>query len=340
MKVIAYSTLREPVEPDFDCRIVEDQSRETPGFVSHLNNLIGWACDAGEAPMTQTLYGVLRHLERTRHQIQFEIGDGALDHLADWGRRSNSIFALTDKTLRDPDGAILVDRENNQEDELAAVPYPVDAIERNRENRERLARREINVAESLPPVPGEAEVILRPSDEVAWRTLALFITSVRAESVATKQPIPADQLKAKSPMSFEAMSPAELAFIEDENPDPQLVVNFAWRYEALFALQWALGLHDQLKFPDDICDVPRVAETMVDHSDRDLVLHARLRPIDELLDAIDLNGQMLWAARQARIENRDPPQNLDGGVLSERQHAFNWLIRMGEAAWDDVDTPT
>ncbi|TWT54320.1 hypothetical protein Pla22_19660 [Rubripirellula amarantea] len=340
MKVIAYSTLREVREPDFPCQVLEVQTRETPGFVSHLNGMIGWACDSGEANMTPILYSVLRHLERTRNQVQMEIRDSDLEHLAQWGRRSNSIYWLADQTLRDPDGAILVDRENDQVNELASVPFPDDARLRNQKNRERLAQRGISVIDTLPPIPGESEVVIRPSDEVAWRSLALFITAVRAESVATDQPISAEQLKAKSPMSFEAMTPNELAFLETDQPDTQQVINFAWRYEALFALQWALGLHDQLKFPDQICDVPRVAETMVDYSDRDLVLHARLRPVDELLDAIDLNGQMLWAARQARIENREPPENLDGGVLSERQHAFNWLIRLGEAPWDDVDTPT
>ena len=117
-------------------------------------------------------------------------------------------------------------------------------------------------------------------------------------------------------------------------------MNFAWRYEALYALQWSLGLHTELKSPTEICDVPAVAETMVDRADRELITETRLRPVDELLDALDLNYQMLWAARHATTQGRETPAGLDGGVLVERQHALNWLIRFAGADWDDVDTPS
>lgn len=28
------------------------------------------------------------------------------------------------------------------------------------------------------------------------------------------------------------------------------------------------------------------------------------------------------------------------GVVAERHHALNWLVRFMDADWDDVDTPT
>ena len=79
---------------------------------------------------------------------------------------------------------------------------------------------------------------------------------------------------------------------------------------------------------------------MVERPNRELITDARLRPISEILDALDSNYQMLWAARQAGVAGKEIPAGLDGGVLVERQHALNWLIRWGGAAWDDVDTPT
>jgi hypothetical protein len=33
-------------------------------------------------------------------------------------------------------------------------------------------------------------------------------------------------------------------------------------------------------------------------------------------------------------------KGLDPGVIQERHHALNWLVRFEDAEWDDVDTPT
>ncbi|KAA1261388.1 hypothetical protein LF1_39350 [Rubripirellula obstinata] len=340
MIVTAYSTLRQDSQPDFPCEILETKSRQNSDLVGHLNSVMGWACDFGKLEMTQTLFAVLQHLERTRNWYQFDVMRDDLDAMTAWGIKTNSIFGMPDRSLRDPKGAVLVDRENDSVDEEARVPHPIDAVERSIANRKLLADRGIDVMEDLPPSIGEDEVILRSADEVGWRTLALFIVAVRAESLASGNPIASEQLRSKSPMSFEALTPSEQAFLENDGPDQQTVVNFAWRYEALYALQWALGLHAELKSPTEICDVPAVAETMVDRSDRELVTETRLRPVDELLDALDLNYQMLWAARQAKTQGRETPAGLDGGVLVERQHALNWLICFAGADWDDVDTPS
>ena len=340
MIVIAYSTLRRNFDVDFPCQDFESKTREDPELATHLNSVMGWACDFGKVQMTQTLFAVMQHLERTRNWYQFDVSEQDFEALAKWGVKTNSIFGMPDRTLRDPSGAVLVDRTSESEDPNASLPHPQDAIRRSTVNRKLLSERGVQVLDGLPPSIGEDEVVMRSADEVAWRMLALFIVAVRAESVASGQPIAPAHLKAKSPMAFETLSPAEQAFLETESPDEQTVVNFAWRYEALYTLQWALGLHSELQAATEICDVPAVAETMVDHSDRELVTETRLRPVDELLDALDLNYQMLWAARQAAAQGQPPPAGIDGGVLVERQHALNWLIQLGSAPWDDVDTPS
>lgn len=340
MIVFAYSTLRKNLDPDFPCEMIETQTREDSDLVAQLNAVMGWACDFGKVEMTPTLLGVLQHLERTRNAYQFHVRTEDLDGMTQWALRSNSIFGMPDRSLRDPQGAVLVDRQNDHVDAAANLPHPADAIQRSAENRALLAKRGIEVTDLLPPAIGEDEVVMRSADEVGWRMLALFIVAVRAESIASGNPIAANLLREKSPMAFEALSPAELNFLSDDSPDPQVVVDFAWRYESLYTLQWTLGLHAEFKPPTDICDVPAVAETMVDRADRELVTETRLRGVDEILDALDLNYQMLWAARDAKTAGRDLPAGLDGGVLVERQHALNWLIQLGNADWDHVDTPS
>lgn len=340
MIINAYSTLREPHKLDFPHHLLGQRGRSMPALIEHLNGFMGFVCDDGKREMTATLYAVMQHIQRTRQHFSFEVADDALNSSTAWGWCSNSIYFLTDNTVRDPAGAVLVDPASGQPESTAVVPYPSDAIARRQRMRDKLTTLGINISNDLPPTLGQAEVMMRPDDEAGWRMLSLFIVAVRAESLATGNLIPVPQLRAKSPMAFEAMSPDELAFVADETPDHQSIVNFAWRYEALYLLQWALGLHDELKFADTICDVPLVAETMVNQADRQIVNAAKLRPATEILEAVEENQQMLWAARQARIENREPPAGLDGGVLSERQHALNWLIQFGDAPWDEVDTPT
>ncbi|TWU60537.1 hypothetical protein Poly51_08130 [Rubripirellula tenax] len=340
MIVNAYSTLREPPEIDFEHTLSLHRELDDPAMVPHLGDMMGLACDRGRREMSATVYAVMRHLERTRHHYRFEIDDDALDGLAVWGWQSNSILMTTDQSFRDPARRILVHGDTGEAEGNATVPFPIDAIDRAADTRQAMSAMGLDVPHELPPVVGVGEVTMRSDDDIGWRMLALFITAVRAESLAASKGIPAAQLKAKSPMAFEALTPLERGFIEADNPDQQSIVNFAWRYEALYTLQWAVGMHSELKFADEICDVPLVAETMVNQADREIVTSVRLRPVKQILDALDMNLRLLWAARAAAMEQRECKVKLDGGVLSERQHALNWLVRFGGVPWDEVDTPT
>ena len=188
----------------------------------------------------------------------------------------------------------------------------------------------------------EAEVELRPTEEVAQRALALFVVALRAESLGVGKEIPIAEFKRNRPLAFGALTRKETSFLNAAAPDQQQIANFAWRYEALFLLQWALGLMPDLRYPSSICDVRAVARTMLDVSEDDVLAGAQLRPTATLLDALDLHFRLHWAVRQARLDGnaKDALQDLDPGVVLERHYALNWLVRFEDADWDDVDTPT
>ncbi len=338
--VNAYSTLLDPTPLVFDHNLRGQRDRSDVELPDHLNGFIGFIMDSGNREMTPSLYAVMRHLQRVHHHYSFEVEESELDALSTWGWQSNSIFFMTDSTVRDPDGAVLVAPDSGLPEDEAQIPFPADARARKLRSIEQLTSRGIETPDMLPPVLGEDEVVLRAADEVAWRALALFIVAVRAESLATKRTIPVDQLRQKSPMAFESLSPAEHAFMNDPNPAEELVVSMSWRYECLYVLQWALCFHEELSFADNICDVPLVAETMVGRDDRQIINMARLRPVTQLLDALDMNQRMLWMARQAHIDGTDLSSKLEGGVVAERQHALNWLVRFENTDWDEVDTPS
>ncbi|TWU35265.1 hypothetical protein Q31b_53610 [Novipirellula aureliae] len=345
LQIHAYSTLRMPIAPDFPCRSLHQEHRLDAHLPPSLQELMNRVMEGGNREMTQSLYAVMRHIERVHHHYRFEIAEAELQQISKWAWESNSILVYPDRSVRDPAGHRLVDTETGLPDEHAKIPFPVDARERKLVSEQTLRNRLIDTPESLPPVISELEVEFRDADEVAWRCLALFMVAVRAESLSAGKPIPIGKLREKSPMAFEALTPNEIEFLNTDHPDQQSVVNFLWRYEALFTLQWALGMHAHMPFPDEICDVPKVAELQIAQPNRLQVAEAELRQGSshasrELLDAVDMNYRMLWAARNAKVHDQTPPSGIDGGVISERQHALNWIIQFENADWDDVDIPS
>jgi hypothetical protein len=86
--------------------------------------------------------------------------------------------------------------------------------------------------------------------------------------------------------------------------------------------------------------VPDLAAAMAGQSEADFVASARLRPVGEILDALDLCFRLHWALTEARVNDGPEVKGVEGGAVLERHYAFNWLTRFQEANWDDVETPT
>ncbi|WP_153555885.1 DUF4272 domain-containing protein [Roseimaritima sediminicola] len=336
----AYGTLLAPTPVDFPCDALHHRDRSAAELSEHLNQFMGYVSAGGQREMTASLYAVLRHLQRVQHQWSFEVDADQREAVSRWAWRANAVLFYPDGSIRDPDHHVLVDPETGLPADAAQLPFPPEARQRKAQSELLLRNRLIDTPPALPPVVAESEVRLRTAEEVAQRAMALFIVAVRAESLASGQPIPVENLQARSPLAFAALSPQENQFLATDEPDQQSVMQAAWRYEALFSLQWALGLHAELPFPDTICEVPVVAETMLPRINEAFAAGAQLRETSEILDALDLHQRLLWAARQAHQNQQDPPAAIDGGVISERQHALNWLVRFEDAPWDDVDIPS
>jgi hypothetical protein len=143
--------------------------------------------------------------------------------------------------------------------------------------------------------------------------------------------------------------------LESEEADPDLACKLLWRLEGLWVLAWALG-ELELPWPAGFCDVSRLTANVLDCESRsDFVDNAALRPKAEILDTLELTLLQRWAVPDAFLHQREIPMDLDWtgeaemmpvrdcpttGAVAERHHALNWLVRFGDADWDDVDTPT
>ena len=331
-----YCTLLDLPALDFEHRLLGKRDRTDPDLGQHLNGFMGFVMK-DDRPMTATRFAILNHLQRVRHHLSLEIEEDAFDGLARWATAANAVLFFPDGTVRDPVGHVLVDPETGDAESSAAVPYPADAHARKQASEAWLAERSIPFAATLPPVVGAPEVALRSDADVVKRAQALLAVALRAESIVNGDPLPIEDIHRR--LELRGLSPSEHAFLDQEQPDQQTLVNHVWRYEAAWVMEWALGLVDDLPAPTAICDVPRTARTLVD-ADPEQLQHAKLRPASEILDALDLHLRVHWAVREARRTQSPPPADIDPGVVMERHHALNWLVRFQDADWDDVDTPT
>ncbi len=333
----AYCTIRNAPEPDISCENLNRRDRSDPELAEHLKGFMGYVQQHSPG-VTQSVYDLLRHIGRVQVQYSFQVDPNQLLFVGSWALEANAVLFYEDGTVRNPHTQILVSPIEGASNKDATLPYPSDAVQRKKETEGFLSFRELEAASTLPPVIGEGEVVLRSAKEVAERALALFVVALRAESLATGKEIPVDELRARMPLAFDYLSPAEKAFLA--NPDEQAVIQFAWRYEALFVLLWALGVFEEMPFAGEICDVPAIAEKMIGLDQAAFMNDASLLDASKILDALDLQFRLHWIVRQAQVDGTEVPAGVDGGVVMERHHALNWLVRFEDADWDDVDVPT
>lgn len=334
-----YCTHRHPPEPDFDHTLRSRRDRSDAQLAEHLQGFLGYVHDKTGGQLSQKIYHLMRHIQRVQHQIAIDVADGALDAFAPWAAASNAVVFTPDGKVRDPDGLVIVNPDG-EPDADARIPFPRSALDRRGRTHAFFDSRELAYMKQLPPVLGEEELHLRPPQDVAGRALGLFLVALRAEALATDEPLPLADLRQRIPQAFAQLSPAEQDFIADPAPERQLIIQMAWRYEALNLLLWTLGRVDDLTYPTAICDVAGVVQTIVGQDLDAFIAAAALRQPSEILDIMDLHYRLHWIARQARLENRDSPDGLDEGVITERRKALNWLTHFEYADWDAVDTPT
>jgi hypothetical protein len=337
--VNAYSTLATVPEPPFPHHMNGRRDDGDAEMRAQLDGFLHYLQSLGGDQMSSTRYRAMRHIQRTRHQLSFMMPREESAGLAEWALRANALLLLPDGQLRDPHCRVLVSTEDGSAEPDAAAPFPEDAWRRKAATEAQLAARGLAASATLPPVVGEPELRLRTPEETGRRAIALLAVAIRAESLASGNPLPAAELEHKLPGLQGFLSPQEAAFLQAEQPGEAELPQFSWRYESLRTLEWALGL-GELPWPGEPCDAALTARALLDRIKDAAAGRLALRPAVEILDALDLHYRLHWLVRQARLDGKPLPAGVDAGVVSERHHALNWLTRFEEAGWDETDTPT
>ena len=260
--------------------------------------------------------------------------------------------------LVDPAGKIILSKDGKSDLEYympSEVPIPADwakdappeAVERRNKSMALLRDQHIYVTPWLPLLWERAEEPGRTLEEVCRRAAALLIVSLYSECRVGEHMSYEESREFVNPIieGYGAegfFSPDEKAYLDDPNSTEQTQIQYAWQYENLWVMEWALGLTDDLFWPTRICDVPQSVRIMREYpSMEELTAAARLRPRKELLDQADLIYRLHWACVDARVMGMPAPQELEEGVVMERHRALFWLAGCDEMCpWDDVDLST
>ena len=260
--------------------------------------------------------------------------------------------------LVDPAGKIILSKDGKSDLEYympSEVPIPADwakdappeAVERRNKSMALLRDRHIYVTPWLPLLWERAEEPGRTVEEVCGRAAALLIVSLYSEcrvgehmSYEKAREFVAPIIESYGAEKF--FSPDEKAYLDDPDSTEQTQIQYAWQYENLWVMEWALGLTDDLFWPTRICDVPGTVRLLKDcQTMEDLLSSAKLRPRKELLDQADQIYSLHWACVDARVMNMPAPQGLEEGVVMERHRALFWLAGCDEMCpWDEVDLST
>ena len=329
-----YSTMVLIEKPSFAHLLHERRDLGDPALLAHLNEFCDFVLARGDGQMTQLKYHVMLHLQRVQHHLAISVGKADAAAVMAWARGANALLYVKDGAVLDPNLRVLLGAADGKADPQAQVPYPEQARARKARSEAALAARGIVVPDSLPPLLCEGELALRERDEIVGRSRALLLVALRAESVASGEPMSVAELTARMPLADDALTPKEQAFLAIEAPTQKQCGEYIWRYEGLNVLEWVLGLASELPFPAAAGDQAEIVARLIG------MRGPEVRDAGEILDALDLTYRLHWLIRQQRLKKKGEVAGVDADVVMQRHHALNWLVRFQHAPWDAVNTPT
>lgn len=350
-----------PNDEGEDGKYVKDQLAGVAGYVYHV-----------ETALTDIKRNLFYHLRQCRSMIQiiFSFDSTGPAETREKEKQARSLLlAVTEKlqgvvtfgdgmTLLDGQGNVILDKKGKSElkyympAEVQPGPEwaegaPVEIMERRNRSVALLRERHIYVTPWLPLLDEESRTSGRTVEEVCGRAAALLVVSLYSEcrlgdhlSYEKSREFVAPVIESYGAERF--FSPKEKAYLDDPDSTEQTQIQYCWQYENLWVMEWALGLTDDLFWPDHICDVPGSVRMLQDRKTMETLLAAaKLRSRKELLDQADLIYRLRWACEDARVMGMPAPCGVDSGVALERHRALFWLAGIdGMCGWDDVDLST
>jgi hypothetical protein len=207
-----------------------------------------------------------------------------------------------------------------------------EAIERKKRSERILASEGVPINTTLALIQPSSDSRPRSNEEVAMRALCVLMTAMKAEGM--DQPMVLRVIRRYALAAH--FTPVEKEFIRNATPTEDEKATVSSKYEAAWALLWALGYIDALSIPNQTCDIVRAVACMRDRNNTQSFMNdAKLRPLSQLLDQADLIFRYHWSVTDAEQNQRDIPAGLQANVVNQRLGALSWLIRYTDKEWDD-----
>jgi hypothetical protein len=220
----------------------------------------------------------------------------------------------------------------------------ISSEERKANTEALLTRLGVPVNRYLPVVEDELEVRLRDAAEVAKRCGVLYARAGLGHDC--------DQDAILGWLStsgfWDNASTKEKEFFENPELSEQCKREATWEVEKINVLLWSLGRVAETGLPCRLCDVRLIQDVLpslcAGESNsigkwHDFVHGATLRPVNAILDSLDLIYRIDWAVVECKLHNQPPPAGFNPGVVYERHFALNWLTCYA-ADWDDITCDT
>lgn len=216
-------------------------------------------------------------------------------------------------------------------------PQPTkEQLERKKRFTNIVASFNLPTLKNLPVIEDSKSIKQRTIKDIAKRAIAVALSAYKGEGISHNEIL--NLVNAWDVMDY--FTKDEFNFINNPNPSNNEKIKFAWRYEGLDVLLWALGYKNTLPEPNEICDVKKDLRIISKYKNfRLLAKNSHMRDMNEILDMADYYYRLHWSAIELRL-NKKTNKYIDEEIIVERHYALNWLIRYMNQSWDEVTTDT
>jgi len=335
LDVNVYATCVHLPPTGFPHRLEGARNRLDPDLAEHLLGFAEYVAGR-DGESTPARHEVLGHIRRTRWHTNLLVEPGHAEAFTHWATQANAILFLGDGSVRDPQGRLLLARDGSG-DPAALVPVLEEARSRRARTDATLGALGIELAPARAPGASALELQLCAPADVVHRALALLLVSERTQALCLGAPMPVEALQRRLPAGRRHLTPRELGFVANGAPSEDEIAHHAHAHEALAVLAWALmRAEDAPSLPALPRDAARITGIVLRLA-ADNRAPRQLRPVDEILDALDLHVRASDALRAAGAASREPPPELHADVVRARLRALEWLVRADDPRWDDRD---
>lgn len=182
-----------------------------------------------------------------------------------------------------------------------------------------------------------SEDVPRRAEEIARRALVLSAVITAVYGSPSEEVL--DWMKNEG-LKNEITS-YELNFLNGRTPEGARIA-LSWKLEALVVLLWCIKKIDRLPSMAKQCDTELLKKGIVFPPAKTVkfISTSQLRDQHEIDAEYENAYQAHWTVRDAKINNKTIPDNLDPEVIYERHYAFNWVVGYMGQSWDEITTDT